>query len=246
MTPMDSERDVMGTMRDAEGEFALPVADVLRTILRRLWVILTVAILCAGLAVGYSLVADPLYEASTKVLVGQGQGIVEDPSQAYNLQQITLTLSEVVATRSVVEPVVRELGLKESPEDVIGRLGVEVRPETQVIDLSYRGNDPQEAQRIVNSVGNRFSSRLADVSPVNGVTATVWESASLPEEPVRPKPVLYGLVGALLGGILGLGLAFLLENLDDSWRSPEEVELVSGVPTFGVIPVYEFSKGKGT
>jgi capsular polysaccharide biosynthesis protein len=50
----------------------------------------------------------------------------------------------------------------------------------------------------------------------------------------------------MLGGILGLGLAFLLENLDDSWRSPEEVELVSGVPTFGVIPVYEFSKGKGT
>jgi capsular exopolysaccharide synthesis family protein len=36
--------------------------------------------------------------------------------------------------------------------------------------------------------------------------------------------------------MLGIGLAFIMEYLDDSWRSPDEVERISGVPAFGVIP----------
>jgi capsular polysaccharide biosynthesis protein len=40
----------------------------------------------------------------------------------------------------------------------------------------------------------------------------------------------------MVGAVLGTGLVFLLEFMDDSWRSPEEAEQVSGVPTFGVIP----------
>jgi capsular polysaccharide biosynthesis protein len=35
-----------------------------------------------------------------------------------------------------------------------------------------------------------------------------------------------------------------VEQLDDRWRSPEEVEQISGVPTFGVIPEVEVSKSK--
>jgi hypothetical protein len=44
--------------------------------------------------------------------------------------------------------------------------------------------------------------------------------------------------------MLGIGLAFLLEYWDDDWRSPEEVEQISGVPTFGVIPLFEILKGE--
>jgi capsular polysaccharide biosynthesis protein len=48
----------------------------------------------------------------------------------------------------------------------------------------------------------------------------------------------------LLGSLLGVGLAFLLEYVDDSWTSPDEVEEVSGVPTFGVIPAFGVSASK--
>jgi hypothetical protein len=40
---------------------------------------------------------------------------------------------------------------------------------------------------------------------------------------------------------LGVGLAFLLEYLDDGWRSPEEVEQISGVPTYALIPRNDLS-----
>jgi capsular polysaccharide biosynthesis protein len=47
-----------------------------------------------------------------------------------------------------------------------------------------------------------------------------------------------------MGVVLGIGLALLLEHLDDSWRSPEEMEQISGVPTFGVIPNLDATEGK--
>jgi capsular polysaccharide biosynthesis protein len=39
-----------------------------------------------------------------------------------------------------------------------------------------------------------------------------------------------------------VGLAFLLEYLDDYWRSPREVEQVSGVPTLGIVPEFKVAK----
>ncbi|MEW6638555.1 MAG: hypothetical protein AB1425_17275, partial [Actinomycetota bacterium] len=68
--------------------------------------------------------------------------------------------------------------------------------------------------------------------------------AAVPEDPVSPNPVRNGLLALLLGLMLGVGLAFLLEYLDDTWRSPEELELVSGVPNFGVIPEFKVPRGK--
>lgn len=59
---------------------------------------------------------------------------------------------------------------------------------------------------------------------------------------MSPDPVRNGALALVLGLMLGVGLAFLLEYLDDSWRSPEEVEQVSGVPTFGVIPEFKVPK----
>jgi receptor protein-tyrosine kinase len=53
-----------------------------------------------------------------------------------------------------------------------------------------------------------------------------------------------GLLALAVGLIIGVGLAFLLEYLDDSWDSPEEMEQVSGAPTFGIIPEIKASKSQ--
>lgn len=83
------------------------------------------------------------------------------------------------------------------------------------------------------------------VSPgANAITATVWERAIVPEEPVSPNPLRDGLLALMLGLMLGTGAAFLLEYLDDSWRSPEEAEQVSGVPTFGMVPAFKVKAPK--
>ena len=61
--------------------------------------------------------------------------------------------------------------------------------------------------------------------------------ASTPTEPVEPKPVRTGAVALVLGLMLGIGLAFLFDYLDESIKAKEDVERAApGVPVLGFIP----------
>jgi succinoglycan biosynthesis transport protein ExoP len=63
----------------------------------------------------------------------------------------------------------------------------------------------------------------------------VIEPASIPTGAVGASPLNQTLVAAAVGAILALGLAFLLEYLNDSLRSPAEIMPLLNVPLFGAI-----------
>jgi uncharacterized protein involved in exopolysaccharide biosynthesis len=67
----------------------------------------------------------------------------------------------------------------------------------------------------------------------------VVEEAFVPKGPVAPRKARNILVAAVAGLIAGLGLAFFLEYYDTSIRTPEEVERYLGLPTLGVVPLFE-------
>jgi capsular exopolysaccharide synthesis family protein len=227
----------------AGDEYVLSSGDLLRVIQRRLWVILLVAALLTGLAVGFSSAQTPMYEASIQILVGQKRGTNEAPVSVYDLQGLTQTMANGVTSRPVAEAVIRQQNLQTTPEELLTNLSVEPIEGTQYIEVTYTDPSPQGAQQIVNAVGDTFSKQISEVSPsANAITATVWERAAVPDESVTPKPVRNGLLALTLGLMLGVGLAFLLEFLDDSWDSPEEMERVSGAPTFGIVPEFKDSK----
>ena len=54
-----------------------------------------------------------------------------------------------------------------------------------------------------------------------------------PSEPNIPRNLAFALV---LGLTSGVGLAFLLENLDNTVRTPEQAQIISGLPSLGMIP----------
>jgi polysaccharide biosynthesis transport protein len=64
---------------------------------------------------------------------------------------------------------------------------------------------------------------------------TVVDPASPPEAPASPRVLLNTILAAVVGLLIALGFAFLLEHLDDTVKSPDEVEAVTGLPTLGTI-----------
>ncbi len=61
--------------------------------------------------------------------------------------------------------------------------------------------------------------------------------ASVPASPVRPQPVRDGLLALAVGLLLGVSLAFLLDHLDDSVKTKEDLEASAGaLPVLGLIP----------
>lgn len=233
----------------ASNKAGTTVLDLLKILWRRLWAIILMAVVLTGSAVGFSLLQTPMYQSSIKVLIGQ-ESSVEAPGNLYGdiqgLQGMTQTMADAMGTRPVAQAVVDQLDLQDtSAEALLKNLETQPDPGTMFIEASYRDSDPEKAQLIANTFGEVFSEQVSSVSPsANAITATVWEEAALSETPVSPDPVRNGAVAFVLGIFLGIGLAFLLELLDDSWDSPEEVERVSGVPTFGVIPEFSVPAAK--
>ena len=196
---------------DEQGELVLPVSDLFRVVRRWFWLILLMAFGCAALAMGYSLTQTPMYQASIKILVGQEGEITADSTEVRNLQDLTTTLSEAIESRPVAEGVVERLGLRVSPETLLESMNAEPVAETQFIEVSYTASDPERTQEVANAIGEEFSEQMSEMSPVvSPITVTVWETAATPEVPVSPDLWRNTLLALVLGGALGIGLAFLL------------------------------------
>jgi capsular exopolysaccharide synthesis family protein len=75
-------------------------------------------------------------------------------------------------------------------------------------------------------------------------TVNVWvvEKAEKPEYPVKPRKTLNIILGIIVGLFGGIGMAFFIEYLDNTIKSPEDVEAKLGIPVLGTIPLLE-SKG---
>lgn len=78
------------------------------------------------------------------------------------------------------------------------------------------------------------------IQPVN-----VWivEKAEIPESPVKPRKALNLLLGIIVGLFGGIGIAFFIEYLDNTIKSPDDAEARLGKPVLGVIPLLK-EKGK--
>jgi succinoglycan biosynthesis transport protein ExoP len=71
--------------------------------------------------------------------------------------------------------------------------------------------------------------------------AEVIQLASTPKAPISPKPKRDAALGGFVGLLLGVGIVFLREQLDDRARTKEEIEHATGLPVIAGLPIDEAS-----
>jgi exopolysaccharide transport family protein len=70
----------------------------------------------------------------------------------------------------------------------------------------------------------------------------IIDPASIPIEPVEPRIPLNIALGCMGGLLFGVALAFVVENVDSSIRTPQDIEVYCGLPSLGVIPSVNVGK----
>lgn len=150
---------------------------------------------------------------------------------AYNADR-KAAIAEKEARLSQIEPLLRiyqeiysNLVVLGKPMDTAGSDSIRLDQLQTTLDL-YQGI-------YVNLLNNLESLRLARLQNTPNVVPI--EEASVPVEPIRPRPLINTALAGIVGLMLAAGIIFLFEYLDDTIKTMDDVERLLQVPVIGYI-----------
>lgn len=229
--------------------------EYIKIVLRRAWLIPLIAVIAASVAFVYTDRQPRVYNSSTELQVtGEPLGYWIDLTAKNQLAPFKrVIVSNDVARRAVEQGQLGQLGLDAGA--VLGKLAVAHNPDTNTIQIAASDSDPVRAARIVNAVAAAFIERVeADNEaitrefprrneagdPVGGAIERVVVRQLAPAfpqlVPSAPRPKLNAAAAAILGVALALVLAFVLEYLDDTLRTADDVRRHLDLPVLAGVP----------
>lgn len=151
------------------------------------------------------------------------------------------TLPEVFIAQNQQLQLGRVTGLKTSLENEIANVQEDIaRTQANLANATddaqrqrYEASLAQYRSTLSSLVNNYQQIRLAEVQATNNVV--VVKPAVAPQTPIRPRTATNVLLAAVVGAMIAAGAAFLIEYLDDTIKSPDDVARVSGLSTLGAI-----------
>jgi succinoglycan biosynthesis transport protein ExoP len=212
---------------------------VFRVIRRWLWLIVGCTLLLATGAFVITSRIPPVYSASVTLLVHADPGAGTSEYTAILASELLAsTYTQMLRGRPVLEAVIALLELEETPDALAKRVKVKWIKDTQLIRLSVEHTDPARAALIAKAIAEVFIAQIQELGRQGLALRTdvvVIETAQIPERPVGRRRTLYTALAALVGVMLTVGVAFLLEHLDDTIKTPDDVSQTLGLATLGTI-----------
>ena len=95
--------------------------------------------------------------------------------------------------------------------------------------------DPQQAAAIANTTVQVFKEDIPQLMNVDNVNVLSEAAVGSTPTQVSPKPLLNIAIALVVGLMVGVGLAFLLEYLDNTLKSEEDIESHLDLPVMGVV-----------
>ncbi|WP_209315226.1 YveK family protein [Soehngenia longivitae] len=220
----------------------ISLKEVLFILKKRIKLILSLFLIAVLLSSIISIfVLDKEYQANTTLMVGRPKDYASDANIQYNElllnQKLVSTYGELIKTRAVAEEVIDNLNLDISYEQYKGKVNVSLVKDTELIQIIVKDNDPSVARIIADETANVFMDKVQEIMKVDNVH--VIDKAEIPTQPVSPNVILNIAIAAVLGLMIGVFLSFLLEFLDNTIKTPEDVEKYLNLPVLGSIPKVE-------
>ena len=95
--------------------------------------------------------------------------------------------------------------------------------------------DVESSKNIYDAVLKKFQESNL-MGNVNMSNVQFIDRATAPFDPERPKKPLYIAIGMIMGVFMSVGAAFMMEYMDNTFKSPEEIEETLGLPYLGMVP----------
>ena len=217
----------------------IDLVELLGVILHNLWIIIVsgVIVAAAALLVSYFIIT-PKYESVTKIyVISKTNADTMTYSDLQAGSTLTKDYKELVKSRPVLEEVLAETGIDVELKDLEEQITVEVPTDTRIVSITVEDKDPYEARIIADSVRIAASKHIREVMDTEAVN--VVEEASLPIENSSPSILMNTAIVYAVGLFLAIAIVIINYIMDDTIKTPDDVEKFRGVRVLGSIPYSE-------
>lgn len=123
-----------------------------------LWLVILSTAIAAGVSYYVSMLQPRVYQASTKLIVGQSiQSVNPNSGDLYTSGQLAQTYTQIVTTLPVLQGTIAALGLKMSPDQLRGNVSARIIEGTQLIDLRVNDIDPARSKALADEVAHQLT-----------------------------------------------------------------------------------------
>lgn len=218
---------------------------------KRLPLILLFVVISTVLTGVYSIYfKDPVYEASTKLIVNRTS--TQFSAEQLDINEINSnikmidTYKEIIKTPAILAKVAEQypaLGL--TTKELAKKIKVSSVNNTQVMTLIVEDESYKQAAETVNAVSVVFQQEIPNIFNVENVSIL---NEALPDEemdPISPNIPLNIIISFIVSLMLAVGIAFMLEYLDDTIKTEADVERYLGQPTLAMVARADLSEMSG-
>jgi receptor protein-tyrosine kinase len=213
-------------------------------LIRTRWILVCFATLVGVLAaVAITLVTTPMYAATTRLFVSTTSGVsATDLYQGNRLSQDRVaSYLDLVTGETLAQRTIDKMGLDMSAEALQKNVKATAKPDTVLINVQVLDASAVRARDIANALSDEFVTMVRELETPDAATkpdarVVVEKRASVPQHPVVPKTTRDIAIGLGLGLMLGIGLAYLRESLDNTVKDRETLEEITGIALVGSVP----------
>ncbi|MHA7093099.1 YveK family protein [Priestia megaterium] len=219
-------------------EETISLRDLFQVLRKRLWLIALIAIIAATISAVISFfVLTPVYQTSTQILVNQAKS----EQQLYNAGavqtnvQLISTYNDIIKSPAILDTVIEKLKLDNSAKSLSGQIQVTSAENSQVALITVQDTNAKRATEIANTTASVFQQKVPKIMNIDNVSILSKADLAASKSPVKPQPTLNIGIALVVGLIVGIGLSFLLEYLDNTIKTEQDIENILELPVMGVI-----------
>lgn len=217
-----------------------------RAVKKRLWLILLCVAAATATTAFYTFDRyTPQYQASSKLVINQtfsndsGVEIMDTGAMNNNIRLIE-TYKEIIRSSAIMEKVVAKYPeLNATSDELIRTVNVYSVNNTQIMMISASGLAYERTAKIVNGVSEVFRSEIPRIMKINNVTLLTEAPMLNNPQPVNSPAISNMLLSFIIALLFSVGLVFLLEYMDDTIKTEDDILKVFDVPVLATVTAIE-------
>ena len=215
----------------------ISLRDVFFILKKHISMILIITVICTVMGFVISkFFVTPMYQANATLIVNanNSQSTQITGDQINTAKELVSTYSIILKSDTVLNKVIKNLNLNIDVATLQKLITVDSVNQTEVISLSVKYEDSKTAQDITSEIINVAPDII--IQTVKAGSVEVISPAKASAAPVSPNVKLYTLIAFLIGLIISVSVAFIMQILNNSFTSDEDVQKYLDLPVLGIIP----------